>query len=313
MRASLAATLSLSAALQQWGVVKAQAGGGCADLPNVLSQVNSACCNGGLGPTAAGSSGHRRRRAQVGAGSCVLSTCTPACAQVFVGAMQSCGQSVSPMLRQIDGASTFLATCQAVLSTPPPTLVGTHWVQKQGQYLAVDPGMSHRTLNDGNGARSWGIWYTDPGNTGVRFPGIPQLERTGVAPSGWRYNPNEWWVEEHGLIMENPQPLPAGRYKVVWLNNQPPGTYSYTPTVELTVTGDSWTLGSAAGVRATLDDVTHRPCRSAKYTTPPGGGPCVPDHVPQQLFPITPGGPMPAVSGCDKLDYAVLFVSAHWE
>ena len=52
----------------------------------------------------------------------------------------------------------------------------------------------------GRGAQ--GLWRTDPGSTGVQFSGIPALERTGHAPSGWKFNPNAWWVEARGWVCQ---------------------------------------------------------------------------------------------------------------
>ena len=36
-----------------------------------------------------------------------------------------------------------------------------------------------------------------------------KLKATGVAPAGWSFDDKDWWLEEHGLIMEPPGPLPA--------------------------------------------------------------------------------------------------------
>ena len=66
-----------------------------------------------------------------------------------------------------------------------------------------------------------------------------------------------------------------------------------------------WELDSDA----TLYDVTHLPCRSARYT-PVAGASCSPANASLADFPVTPGGPMPAVEGCHKQDYAVLFIVA---
>ena len=58
-----------------------------------------------------------------------------------------------------------------------------------------------------------------------------------------------------------------------------------------------------------LYDVTHLPCRSALYTPAAGGsGSCTPAAANRADFPVTPGAAMPSGSGCDKQDYAVLFV-----
>ena len=59
---------------------------------------------------------------------------------------------------------------------------------------------------------------------------------------------------------------------------------------------------------ATLYDVTHLPCRSARYTPLDNGTDCSPAKAQKTAFPVTPGGPMPPVAGCHKQDYAVLLV-----
>lgn len=68
--------------------------------------------------------------------------------------------------------------------------------------------------------------------------------------------------------------------------------------------GDSrWELDAGA----TLYDVTHLACRSARYT-PSLDGSCSPANAQQSAFPVAPGGTMPSVEGCTKQDYAVLIV-----
>ena len=57
-----------------------------------------------------------------------------------------------------------------------------------------------------------------------------------------------------------------------------------------------------------LYDVTHLPCRSALYTPATAGAACTPAQARPADFPVKPGAAMPAVSGCAKQDYAVLFV-----
>ncbi len=64
----------------------------------------------------------------------------------------------------------------------------------------------------------------------------------------------------------------------------------------------SWRLDDGAK----LYDVTHLPCRSARYRPNSGGG--SPTAAKPADFPVAPGAEMPAVQGCDKQDYAVLFV-----
>merc|ERR1711948_146714 len=97
---------------------------------------------------------------------------------------------------------------------------------------------------------------------------------------------------------EKPEfPMPSGRYLLAWLNGAKAGQ-----SAVLTVDGDSWALDSGA----TLDDVTHRPCRSARYT--PTTSDASPSKANKSDFPVTPGAEMPNVAGCNKQDYAVLFV-----
>src|SRR6187431_482384 len=80
------------------------------------------------------------------------------------------------------------------------------------QYIAAlgDPGAT-----SGNGAQAWGLWSQDPGPRGCKLDLYPQLKAAGVAPSQWKFDAKDWWLEEHGLIMEKPTfPLPPGKYLV---------------------------------------------------------------------------------------------------
>jgi len=168
------------------------------------------------------------------------------------------------------------------------------------QYIAAlgDPGAS-----SGSGAQSWGLWPVDPGPRGVELGGYDRLLKAGgVAPARWRFNDADWWLEEHGLIMEAPQfPVPPRKYLV---------TGARAVTAVLTVhpagrNGDQrWELDGGA----TLHDVTHLACRSARYQPAAGGGTCSPANASKTAFPVAPGGAMPPVEGCTKQDYAVLIV-----
>jgi hypothetical protein len=167
----------------------------------------------------------------------------------------------------------------------------------QTQFIAAlgDPGAS-----SGNGAEAWGIWRIDPGPRGVRLNRFDRLKETGVAPAQWKFDPTDWWVEEHGLIMEKPDfPLPPGKYVV---------TGDREVTTVLTIhPADAqgvarWELADGAK----LYDVTHLPCRSARYTAPEGL--CSPSSALQDAFPVKPGAAMPPIEGCKKQDYAVVFV-----
>ncbi len=131
------------------------------------------------------------------------------------------------------------------------------------QYIAAlgDPGAT-----SGIGADAWGLWRVDPGPRGVRLTGYETLKADGgVAPAQWKFDGSDWWLEEHGLIMEPPEfPIPPGKYVV---------TGGRETTAVLTVHAKDndgvqrWELDQGA----TLYDVTHLRCRSARYTPAAGG------------------------------------------
>jgi len=136
------------------------------------------------------------------------------------------------------------------------------------QYIAAlgDPG-----ARSGNDAQSWGHWSQDPGPRGCKLDRYPQLKAAGgVAPSQWKFDAADWWLEEHGLIMEKPTfPLPAGQYLV---------TGDRKVTTVLTIHpkdkdgNQRWELADGA----TLFDVTHLGCRSARYTPAAANNSCSP-------------------------------------
>lgn len=96
-----------------------------------------------------------------------------------------------------------------------------------------------------------------------------------------------------GIIMESPSfPLKAGRYLV---------TGGRSTTTGLTVDNNgNWKLDEGS-----LYDVTHLPCRSARYTPV---SEALPKDARRADFPVRPGAEMPSVDGCTKQDYAVLFL-----
>jgi len=117
-------------------------------------------------------------------------------------------------------------------------------------------------------------------------------------------------LEEHGIIMEAPDfPVREGKYWVTGGREQ---------TAVLSVDGNGgWKLeddeGGNCAVR--IKDVTHLPCRSARYRQPGAENnnrnkknTCSPSNAWQWGFPVRAGAMMPNVGGCEKQDYAVLFV-----
>ena len=168
------------------------------------------------------------------------------------------------------------------------------------QFIAA---LGDPSASSGSGAETWGLWQLDPGPRGVWLKNYAQLEASnGVAPASWQFNPADWWLDENGLIMEQPvYSLPAGKYVVTGDRE----VKTILTIFEKDQKGDKrWELDYGAK----LYDVTHLPCRSARYTATTASNSCSPAAAPQSLFPVSPGGPMPAVSGCAKQDYSVLFV-----
>lgn len=159
------------------------------------------------------------------------------------------------------------------------------------------------SAKSGNNAHTWGLWKVDPGPRGVWLSLFPILKAAGgFAPFGWQWDQKDWWLDENGLIMEKPKfPLAAGKYLVT-------GTREVTTV--LTVypkeqNGDQqWELADGA----TIHDVTHLGCLSARYTPKSDEKSCSPADAPIPAFKIAPGTAMPTVTGCLKQDYTVLFV-----
>jgi hypothetical protein len=160
------------------------------------------------------------------------------------------------------------------------------------QFIAA---LGDAKASQGSGTQEWGLWRVDPGPRGVWLKQYSKEIVDNKAPAGWTFDKDNWWLEEHGLIMEAPEfPLTAGRYLV---------TGGRMTTTGLTVDAEgNWMLDEGS-----LYDVTHLPCRSARYT-PIAGEKGSPLTANPSNFPVTPGAEMPGVNGCNKQDYAVLFV-----
>ena len=170
------------------------------------------------------------------------------------------------------------------------------------QFIAA---LGDPAATSGSGAQSWGLWPVDPGPRGVRLGSYEKLVAAGgVAPVQWKFDSTDWWLEENGLIMETPDfPLPPGKY-IVTGNREVATVLTVQPTDQ---NGDRlWELDNGAN----LHDVTHLACRSARYTPATGDNSCSPARAQKSAFRVAPGATMPAVEGCNKQDYAVLFVIA---
>jgi len=160
--------------------------------------------------------------------------------------------------------------------------------------------------SNGMGCDQWGLWRDDPGPRGVRLSNANALIEKGVAPAGWKFDAQDWWLEEHGLIMSQPTSLPRTKLDKSTQQILPYKRYVVTGDREITTVLTMFENGRWELAKGNLYDVTHLPCRSARYTS--SGNSCSPQNAIKNQFPVKPGAVMPAVNGCDKQDYAVLFV-----
>jgi hypothetical protein len=197
---------------------------------------------------------------------------------------------------------TFLAVGLLVYLAQTPVEGQTNYKRIPTQFIAA---LGDPTASSGSGAQSWGLWRVDPGPRGVRLRNYEQLKAAGgIAPARWKFDSADWWVEENGLIMEKPEfPVSPGKYVVT-------GAREVTTVLTIYPEGDDGAQRWELDRGATLYDVTHLPCRSARYTPAAGENSCSPSRAQTTVFPVTPGAVMPAVEGCYKQDYAVLFVIA---
>merc|ERR1719446_961915 len=210
-------------------------------------------------------------------------------------------------------AFTCVADCQKIVSAAeaaeaPVAPSAPKFRRVPTQFIAA---LGDPKASSGTGAETWGLWVDDPGPQGVFLKSYESkiVNTGGKTPAGWKFDERDWWLEEHGLIMPGPSPLPAKKFEKETKNIVPARRYVVTGdrelTTVLTVHDDGrWELAKGA-----LYDVTHLPCRSARYT-PAEGGTCTPAQADRAQFPVKPGAAMPAVPSCAKQDYAVLFVVA---
>ncbi|MGI9499267.1 MAG: hypothetical protein ACR2P3_04470 [Geminicoccaceae bacterium] len=194
----------------------------------------------------------------------------------------------------------FLGIGLLLLTIEAPARAEMKFKRVQTQFIAA---LGDRDATSGSNAQAWGLWRHDPGPRGVWLDNYEQLKAAGgVAPAKWQFDSTDWWLEENGLIMEKPDfPVPPGSY-IVTGDREIAALLTIHPADK--DGAQRWELANGAK----LHDVTHLPCRSARYTPATADGSCSPAKAPRSAFRVTPGAPMPPVEGCDKLDYAVLFV-----
>jgi hypothetical protein len=122
--------------------------------------------------------------------------------------------------------------------------VPARFKQVRTQFIAA---LADPSVRSGNGAQFWGVWHLDPGPRGVRLDRYERLKSAGgVAPAQWKFDTTDWWLEEHGLIMEKPVfPLSPGKYVVT-------GDREVTTVLTLSH-GQGWCR--ALGARQRRDDI----------------------------------------------------------
>ena len=217
-----------------------------------------------------------------------------------------CGGNTVPAVPGLASAGMLLL--MLLLSVQTAFATGTDETSFRSIRTQFIAALGDPTASSGSGAQSWGLWRKDPGPRGVWLNNFEQqlVVSGGVAPANWKFDSADWWLEENGLIMEKPEfSVPPGKYMV---------TGARETVAMLTIHPEDdqgvqrWELDKGAS----LYDVTHLPCRSARYTPAAGADPgaCSPASAQTGYFPVTPGGLMPPVAGCHKQDYAVLFIVA---
>jgi hypothetical protein len=123
-----------------------------------------------------------------------------------------------------------------------------------------------------------------------------------MAPSNWKLDENNWWLDENGVLMENPKfPISPGKYVVT-------GDRRVMSILTIHSEDDTGNRRWGLDYGATLYDVTHLPCRSARYSPVEDQHACSPGNVKRDNFLVSPGAIMPVVKGCSRQDYAVLFI-----
>jgi len=198
--------------------------------------------------------------------------------------------------------STGLAAAALSTFAWPALGQNTRFKRVRSQYIAA---LGPTDANSGDNAHTWGHWPVDPGPIGVRLRDFEKLESNGgVGPMGWAFDPDDWWLDENGLIMMAPNfPMPSGRFLV---------TNAIDNVALLTVAApdadgkQAWDLSD----ERTLDDVTHKKCRSARYHAASEGADCTPAQADQGVFPLAPDQDPPDVAGCDRLVYSVPIIFA---
>jgi hypothetical protein len=197
--------------------------------------------------------------------------------------------------RWLLSALSFVGAC---ITTP--VFAQKKFRRVRSQYIAA---LAPAGATSGTGAQTWGIWRVDPGPIGVWLRFYQLLRKAGnIAPAGWRFDIDDWWLDENGLIMRAPDfPISPGQYFVTNGEDQI-SLLTISPPDQ---NGEqAWSLSDGK----TIGDVTHGPCRSARYTPLGASGSCTPENADLALFPLKPGEEVPEIVHCNRKIYSVLIV-----
>ena len=194
--------------------------------------------------------------------------------------------------------TSALATLFTARFAPPAMAV--EYKRIPTQYIAA---LAPDGATSGTGAETWGLWREDPGPIGVWLRFYKKLREVGgIGPTGWRFDIDDWWLDENGLIMKAPDfPMPAGQYYVT--NGE-----RHISLLTVEAPDENGSQGWSLSDDKTIAHVTHGPCRSARYTPEGETATCSPENANQNVFPLAPGDSPPPVTGCHKKEYAVLIV-----
>lgn len=101
---------------------------------------------------------------------------------------------LSIVLAGATGISAFSLFQQTVYTPKGFTrFAGTQFIAATG-----DPAATQGVIGSAKNEQ-WGVWTRDPGPRGVYLRDYSRLlEKDKVAPVGWAFDPNDWWLEEHG-------------------------------------------------------------------------------------------------------------------
>ena len=221
-------------------------------------------------------------------------------------------ESIAPIKDSLSRRSLLVAgiTAVAAFAFTPPTFsqsILNNSARPSFKFIPIQyiAALADPEARTGNNAQQWGLWPLDPGPRGVRLSNYERLSANGdIAPAEWKFDNSDWWLEEHGLIMEAPEfPMREGRFLVTG-DREKKAMLTVHP---MAADGSqNWELDNDASIY----DVTHLRCRSARYTPNSEGGSCTPTKAKQSDFPVRPGAEMPRIKGCRKLDYMVLIIYA---